>query len=120
MLGPDVPVVQTLGLFGRICQNSLALVRKREVDRRRNLLTNGCPALDFLPDTFDRGMISQKTVRKVFVFANQTEQQVLGLDRRATELASFVAGEEDNPPCSLSVSFEHKFLILSSLVLRLI
>ena len=58
-------------------------------------------------------MISQETISKILVFANQTQQQVLGLDRRATELAGFVASEEDDPPGSLCVSFEHKFLILS-------
>ena len=59
------------------------------------------------PDTFDRGMISQKIVGKVFIFANHTQQQVRGLDRHATELAGFVAGEEDAATRSFCVAFEH-------------
>src|SRR5262245_6867921 len=65
-------------------------------------------------------MISKKTVRKVLIFANQPEQKVLGFDGRTAKLAGFVTSEEDNPPGSLSISFEHKFLILSKCrVLRL-
>src|SRR5215831_13688243 len=36
---------------------------------------------------------------------------MLSFDGRATELAGLVPGEEDNPPSSLSVSFEHIFLV---------
>ena len=39
---------------------------------------------------------------------------MLGLNSRATKLAGFVASEEDNPPGSLSISFEHSVLILSA------
>ena len=34
---------------------------------------------------------------------------MLGFDGRAAELAGLVPGEEDHPPCSFSVSFEHNF-----------
>src|SRR5437867_2055611 len=58
-------------------------------------------------------MISQETISQVLIFANQPQKQVLGFDGRAPELAGFVAGEEYNPSCSLSISFEHSLLILS-------
>jgi hypothetical protein len=40
-------------------------------------------------------------------FADQPEQQVLGLDRDAAELAGLVAGEEENPSRSFRIPFEH-------------
>src|SRR6266481_4698694 len=58
-------------------------------------------------------MISQETIGEIFIFADQPEQQVLGFNRRASELAGLVASEEYNPPCSFSISFEHSLLILS-------
>ena len=47
-------------------------------------------------------MNSEKTIGQILIFADQTQQQVLGFDRRAAELAGFVASEEYNPPCSFS------------------
>src|SRR5262245_34597153 len=59
-------------------------------------------------------MIPQEPISQVLVFANQSQQQVLGFDRRATKLASLVASEENDPSGSLCISFKHKFLILSN------
>ena len=42
-------------------------------------------------------MISQETIGQILVFADQSEEQMLGFDGRATELAGFVASEEDDP-----------------------
>ena len=58
-------------------------------------------------------MISQESISQVLIFADQSQKQMLGFDGRASELASFIAGEEYNPSCSLSVSFEHSLLIIS-------
>src|SRR6266511_1520772 len=52
-------------------------------------------------------MVAQESVRQILVFADQTEQQMLGFNSRTAELTGFVASEEDHPPCSFSVSFEH-------------
>src|SRR5438105_13516114 len=106
-------MIQTLRLFGCVRQNPFALIRKRQVNRGRNLLTNSGSAFNLLPDAFDRGMISQETISQILIFADQSQQQVLGLDCGTTELAGFVTSEENDPAGSFSVSFEHKFLILS-------
>ena len=49
---------------------------ERQIDRGRDLLADGSVALDLLPDRFDRGMGTQKTVRQSLVLAQQAEQQV--------------------------------------------
>src|SRR6266516_3270978 len=58
-------------------------------------------------------MLSIETISQILIFADQSEKQMLGFDRRAPELASFIAGEEYDPSCSLGISFEHSLLILS-------
>ncbi len=40
-------------------------------------------------------------------FADQSQQQVLGLDRDAAELTCLITGEEQHPPCSFGVPLEH-------------
>src|SRR5437868_4636838 len=45
--------------------------------------------------------------RQALALANQAEEQVLGLDRNATQLASFVAGEEENSSGPFGIPFEH-------------
>ena len=65
-------------------------------------------AFDLLADRFDGGVRAQEAVRQRLVLAQQSEQQVLGLDVRAAELAGLVPGEEDHPSRLLRVSFKHK------------
>src|SRR5205807_5371442 len=76
-------------------------------------LTNRGSTLNFLANTLDRRVISQEAIGQVLILADQTQQQVLGLDRGAAKLAGFVASEEYDPPGSFSVSFEHSLMILS-------
>jgi hypothetical protein len=52
-------------------------------------------------------VISEETIRQILVLSDQPKEQVLSFDGRTSELAGFIAGKEDNPPCSFSVSFEH-------------
>src|SRR6266540_1248657 len=49
----------------------------------------------------------ENAARKTLAFANEAEEQMLRLDRDASKLASFVAGEEEDPPRSLCVPLEH-------------
>ena len=70
MLGSDMPMIQPFCFFGGIGENAFALVRKRQIDGRRNFLTNGRPAFNFLADTLDRGMIPKKTIRQILIFTN--------------------------------------------------
>src|SRR5215510_5610725 len=114
MFCPDVPMIQPLRLFGSVGKDAFTFVRKRKIDRRRDFLPNRGSTLDLLPNAFDRGMISKETISQILIFADQSEKHMLGFDRRAPELAGFIAGEEYDPSCSLGISFEHSLLILSS------
>src|SRR5437762_13922074 len=91
MFGADVPMIETLSFFGGVCKNALTFVRKRQVDRCRNFLTNRRSTFDFLANALNRRMISQETVGQILILADQTQQQVLSLNRGAAELAGFVA-----------------------------
>src|SRR5207245_7721557 len=113
MFCADVPVIQTLRFFGSVGKDAFTFVRKRKIDRRRDFLANRGSTFDLLPNAFDRRMISKETISQILVFADQSEKQMLGFDRRASELASFIAGEEYDPSCSLGISFEHSILLVS-------
>ena len=63
---------------------------------------------NLLADRLDRGMRTQEAIGQRFVFAQQSQQQVLRLDVRRTELAGLVARKEDHAPCFLRVPFKHE------------
>ena len=97
VFGADVVVQQAVGLFGGKLQHALGFGAERELDRGRHLLAEDRPAFDFLPDIFEREMGAGKNpAGQPFAFANQAEQQVLGLNRDASELTGLVTGEEEN------------------------
>ncbi len=110
MFGADVVVQQPIRFFGGELQHTLGFGAERNFDGRRDLLAEDRPPLDFLPDVFE-GQVraGEDTAGQPFAFANQTEQQVLGLDRDGPELAGLVSGEEQNATRSFSVAFEHPF-----------
>src|SRR5207244_6680796 len=113
MVCADVAVTKPLRLFGSVGKDAFTFVRKRKIDRRRDFLSNRGSTFDLLPNAFDRRMISKETISQILIFADQSEKQMLGFDRCAPELASFIACEEYDPSCSLVISFEHNLLILS-------
>jgi len=80
MFCPDVLVAQPLSLFRRIRQNPLALVRERQVHRGGDLFANGGVRFNLLADRLHRGVRAQEAVGQRLVLAQQTQQQVLGLD----------------------------------------
>ena len=49
----------------------------------------------------------EDAARQPFPLADQPEEQVLGLDRNAAELAGLVARKEEHAPRSFRVTFEH-------------
>src|SRR6266404_5766506 len=100
-------VRQALGLFGRVRQHALALVRQRQVDRRRNLFADLHVTFDLLADGIDGGMGAEETIGESLVFPEQSEQQMLALDERTPKLASFVPCEKNHPPGLLRISLEH-------------
>src|ERR1035437_3834458 len=107
MLGSNVLVRKALSLLGSVSQNPLALVAQREIDRGRELLPDSNASLDVLADGLDRGMRTQEPEGESFVFAQKSQEQVLRLFVRRTELTGLVARKEDDTPCYLRVSFEH-------------
>jgi hypothetical protein len=44
---------------------------------------------------------------KPFTLADQAEEEVLGLNRDASELAGLISGKEENPSRPFRVAFEH-------------
>src|SRR5579862_5035827 len=96
MFGPDVLMIQALSFFGPICQDALALVTQGQIHRRGNLFPDGSMSLDLLPDGLHSRMRPQKPVRQRLVFPQETQQQMLGFDVRAAELASFVPRKENH------------------------
>ena len=108
VLGADVLVEQPLGFFGRILQHALGLGAERDLDRGRDLLAEDRAAFDLLADVFERQVRAREDpAGEPLAFAHQPQQQVLGLNGDAAELAGLVAGEEDNPPGPFGVAFEH-------------
>ena len=108
MLGTDVVVEQTIRLFGGELQNPLGFSAERDLDRRRHLLAEDRPAFDFLADVFEREVrTSEDPAGQALPFPNQPQEQMLGLDRDAAELASLVSCEEKYSTGSFGIPFEH-------------
>ena len=110
MFGPNVPVREPFRLFGGIGQHALAFIAQRQIHRSRNLLPNRGVTLDLLADGFDRGVRAQKTIGQGLIFAQEPQQQVLGLDVRRPELACFVARKKNDASGFLRITFKHNAL----------
>src|SRR5690348_115993 len=52
-------------------------------------------------------MRTQEPIRQCFVFAQQAQQKVFGLDVRRAELAGFVTSKKDYSPRLFCVAFKH-------------
>src|ERR1017187_1634736 len=52
-------------------------------------------------------MLAKEAVGQRFVFAQQTEQQVLRFNIRRAELAGFISCKKDHAPCFFGVPFKH-------------
>ena len=107
VLGPDVLVREPLGFFRRVGEHTLTLIAQGQVDRSRDLLPNRSVALNLFPDRLDRRMGPKEPIGKRFVFAQKSQQQVLRFNIRRTELAGFVAREENYAPGLFRVAFKH-------------
>src|SRR6478672_532617 len=100
MFGADMVMIRPLSFFSCICKNPLALHRKRQVDRRRHSFTDRGSAFNLFSNAFDRSIISEKTIGQDLVFANQSQQQVLGFDRYTAELTGLITSKENRSPRS--------------------
>jgi hypothetical protein len=108
MLGADVLVREALGFFGGVGEHALAFVTERKIDRSGDLFADRGVAFDLFTDRLHRGMRAQKTIGQGFIFAQQSEQQVFGLNIRRAELAGFIPREKDDAPGFLCIAFKHK------------
>jgi hypothetical protein len=66
-------------------------------------------AFNLFTNRFHRSVRPEEAIRKRLVLAQEPQQQVLRFDVRRTELAGFVAREEDYAPRFLRIAFEHFF-----------
>ena len=108
VLGADVGVQQPVGFFGGELQHALGLGAEGNLDRGRDLLAEDRAAFDFLADALEREVRPREDpARQALAFANQSEQQMLGLDRRAAELGRFIAREEQDAPRAFRIAFKH-------------
>ena len=108
VLGPDVVVQEPVGLFGGVLKDALGFRAEGDLDRGRNLLPEHGAPLDFLANALEREVRAGKdAARQALAFPYEPEQQVLGLNRDAAELAGLVAREEENPARAFRVAFEH-------------
>jgi hypothetical protein len=63
--------------------------------------------LDLFTNGFHRSVGPKEPIGERFIFAQQTQQQVLRFDVGRTELTGFVAREENYPPGLFRVPFKH-------------
>src|ERR1017187_7961314 len=95
MLGSNVLVRKALSLLAGVSQNPLALVAQREIDRGRDLRPDSNVSLNLPADGLNRGMRTQEPEGESSVFAQKSQQQVLRLYVRRTELTGLVARKEE-------------------------
>ena len=108
VLGADVVVQQPVGFLGGVLQDALGFGAEGDFDRRRDLLAEHGPAFDFLANAFEREVrAGENAAGQALALANQSEKQVLGLNRDAAELTRLVPREEEHPPRSFRIAFEH-------------
>ncbi len=107
MLGADVLHAEALGFFAGHIQDALAFRAERYFDRSRNALADGDASFDLFADRFNRALLTQESIGQCFVLAHQAEQQVLGLDVRASVLAGLISCKENNASRFFCIAFEH-------------
>jgi hypothetical protein len=80
MLGPNMLVAEAFSFFGCVSQHPFAWVADGKVDRGGSSLANRRVAFDLFSDGLDGSVGPQEPVRQRFVFAEQTQEEMLGLD----------------------------------------
>src|ERR1051325_2169960 len=108
MLGPDIGMKEPIGFFGGERQHALGFRAEWNLDRRRDLFAKHRPPFDLFPDALEREMRARENpTREAFAFTNQSEQQVLGLNRRTAELRRLVASNKENTTRTFRIAFKH-------------
>src|SRR5438874_1110198 len=107
MLSSNVLVRKPLRFFSGIRENALAFIREWQVNRSRNLFADRGVTFNLLADGFHRGMRAQEAVGQRLIFAQQSQQQVLGLNVRRAKLACLVPSKKYYPSRLLCIALEH-------------
>jgi len=112
VLGADVVVEHPLRLLRGESEDALRIGREGDVHRGRDLLPVGRGILDLLANFLGGKLVlAEEAGGEPLALPDQAEQEVLGLDGGAPQLAGLVASEEDHAPRSFSVALEHTSLL---------
>jgi hypothetical protein len=104
-------VQEAVGFFRRKLQNPLRFSAEGDLNRGGNLLAEDRSPFDFLANALQRQVgAGEDPAGQTLPFSNQAEQEVLGLDRDASELACFVSREEEDTSRPFRIAFEHPVL----------
>jgi hypothetical protein len=107
VLCPDVLVGKIVCLFGSENEDLFSVRVHWNFDRRRDALARRDEPLNFLAESSGEVERANYTEHPRMVFAHKSEQDVFGLDERASLVAGFVAGEEDQAASFFGVALEH-------------
>src|SRR5271165_3948020 len=109
VLGSNVPVMEPISFVSCIRQNALAF----QAERHRGLSELDGRGRFFRLFADGGGIKLRQDVEDPLALAQETQQQVFGLDFRRAELAGFVAREENHSARFLRVSLKHRLLHVS-------
>ena len=111
MFGAHVVVQQAIRFLRGELENLFRRRAERQVVPARGRLPAGRPAFDRPPHLVRRDASALEDAgRKTFPLAHQSQQQMFGLDRRASGPAGLVTGEKEDAPGSFGVALEHRSL----------
>jgi hypothetical protein len=108
VLGIDEVVTERVGFFGGVVECLFCLCAERDLDRRGQLFAARRLRLNLLSDILEREPSAFQNFRgNSSADAHDSQEDVLGLNRRSTQLARLVPGEEQRSPGALGVPLEH-------------
>ena len=115
MLECDFAIADSRGLLRGIRQNALRAGADRKIDGGGNGRTDGPVFVDPRANGFDSCGWREQRGHNVVARAQDTEQQMLGIDFSGAGRARFVSGEEDGSACRFGKSLEHGLQFTGSL-----
>ena len=108
MLGPDVRVHHRLRLVRGVGEDLLRFLGERQLRRRGDSLDEDAVAFDLAPNLLRLHVeAGEDLLDDVFPFAEDPEQEVLGLDDLRAQLGGFVAREKERAPRFFVVFLKH-------------
>lgn len=108
MFRVNVRRVHALSLFAGVLEYQLRFRRERHVHGRRRRRLQPASSFDLPANQLVGKLVSfEDLAGDSRPLTQQSQQQVLGVDRRAGEGRGVVTSEEDDPAGSICVSLEH-------------